>query len=300
LKRYLYDHGLPFGENLSYWIKGINSRIQGKKAGCIIIQGGLGEGKTTLSKEIGDYVNSLHGLPPINLDTATQLAQGGLDFAKKLRLCYKEKLPVIIYDEAGDFNKRGALTKFNAMLNRTFELFRVFKIMVIMCLPDFSKLDQALFDTKVPRLLLRLKNRTENQGNFYGFGLYRMNLLRAVMSKSRMKEFAYELIQPNFTGHFLDLTPAASKQLDNLTTKSKDKALETQELNLEGLLSYSQLANKLYRSIRWVKKQVMIMHIKPARVIHNCKYFDSETLNKLVEFIEVRDDRGYARKEGKE
>ena len=40
----------------------------------------------------------------------------------------KKGLHVIVYDEAGDFNRRGALTKSNAQLNRAFEACRAFKI----------------------------------------------------------------------------------------------------------------------------------------------------------------------------
>jgi hypothetical protein len=114
--RHYYNHGLPFSEILGETITTLNKRIKLKKAVVVIVAGGLGEGKTTLSIEIADYQNKLYGLPPVDLSLGVkcpQYALGGKDFINKIKACYEKKLPVIIYDEAGDFSKRGALTQFN-------------------------------------------------------------------------------------------------------------------------------------------------------------------------------------------
>ena len=71
-----------------------------------------------------------------------------------MNVCYQERFPAAGYDEAGDFNKRDSLSNFNAMINRTFETFRAFKIVVVLVLPSFSVLDNQLFDNMIPRLLL--------------------------------------------------------------------------------------------------------------------------------------------------
>ena len=63
----LYKHGLPFSEKLAENVKDLIARIDLNKASLIVIDGGVGEGKTTLAVHIADYVNSLAGMGPISL-----------------------------------------------------------------------------------------------------------------------------------------------------------------------------------------------------------------------------------------
>ena len=115
-QRYLYDNGLPFSQVLADNIDKLLLRIHHKKVAVILIEGGLGEGKTTLITHILDYINKKSGLPELALDKdEPQLAVGGLQFLRKLRVCISLKLPAEGYDEAGDFSKRGALTGFNVI-----------------------------------------------------------------------------------------------------------------------------------------------------------------------------------------
>lgn len=284
----LYENGLPFSEKLAENIKDLIDRIKFNKASMIIVDGGVGEGKTTLAVESADYVNSLYGLPEIKLELKDhpQLAQGGADFLKQLRACYEKKLVVIIYDEAGDFNRRGALTRFNAMLNRTFETFRGFKILVILCLPSFSVLDSDIMNKQIPRLLLHLDSRTMESGNFKGYSLYRMMYIKDKMKKLVVKPFAYDLVEPNFYGHFLDLPKERAKKLDKISTKGKMDVLKKAEVRIEGLMGYSDISKKLGRSIVWVRMAVSKLKIKPTRVITRLRYFDENTVNRLADYLE--------------
>lgn len=282
----MYNYGLPFSEVLGLNFQDLDKRVERKKASLILVDGGVGEGKTTLLIEGIDYFNKLHGLPEYDIKSGYQLAMGGADFLKKLEKCFELGLPVIAYDEAGDFNRRGSLTRFNAMINRTFETFRAFKIVVILGLPNFAVLDQQLFDNQIPRLLLHLYNRTENQGNFKGYSLYGMLQMKSAMRKLVVKPYAYKLITPNFVGHFLDLEPSRSKTLDKISIKSKIDILRKSEAKIEGLLSYSELAHKLNRSLIWVKKSVKKLEIKHDKIISRAKYFTENDLNRLIELIE--------------
>lgn len=283
----LYSNNLPFSQILADNVDDLIKRIEDKKAALIVIEGALGEGKTTLAIHLGDYINKKYNLQEIDLTDKNkpQLSMGGGDFLKKMRTCYDEKLPVIIYDEAGDYSKRGALTQFNAMLNRTFETFRAFKIIVIMCLPCFDVLDQQIIDKQIPRLMLRCVDRTKNYGNFNSYSLYRMNLLKWRMSKMAIKNYAYTTVQPNFRGHFLDLSKDRSDQLDKISTKSKINLLRNAEIKIEGLISYPELALKLGKSIQWTRHAISIFKIKSVRDIGRVKYFDQIALNKLSEHV---------------
>lgn len=278
----LYGHGKPFSETLDVSISDQIKRIERNKASLLIIDGGVGEGKTTLAVEVADDINRRKGFPPIKYEE--QLAMGGSDFTKKLRLCYTKKLPCIIYDEAGDFNKRGALTRFNAMLNRTFETFRAFKIIVILVLPSFRVLDNDLFDKNIPRLLLHCQGRSQKYGNFKGYGLYRMLYVKEKMKKLTVKTFAYNLVEANFRGHFLDLSPERSKALDKFTIKGKIKELKNTEVKIDGLLTYQEVAQRLALSVNRTRTLVNELSIKPSRVIDRKKYFDNGVVDQIANY----------------
>jgi len=280
-----YSHGLPFSEILKVQLEDLKKRVDVGKASLLILDGGVGEGKTTLAVHIADCLNSLSGLPPIELD-GPQLAMGGVDFLKKLRSCYEEELPCIVYDEAGDFNKRGSLTRLNSMINRTFETFRAFKCIVIIVLPSFHVLDNHLFDNQIPRMLVHCRGRTQRQGNFSAFDLQGMLWLKYWFGKLPLKHYAWGRVYPNLQGHFQDLDPERSKELDRVSTKNKIDILRKSEIKAEGLVSYSDIATKLVRSVAWCRTVINKHGIKPKRVIDRVKYFDQEAINALADIIE--------------
>lgn len=292
LKPNLYSHGHPFSEILAFNLQDLNQRVQNKKASLLVLDGGVGEGKTTLLVEVLDYLNKLNGHPEVQIEdekgnAGPQLAMGGVEFLKKLRVCFDKKLPCIGYDEAGDFSKRGSLTKFNAMLNRTFETFRAFKCIVVIALPCFNVLDNQLFDNQIPRCLIHLQNRSQTHGNFDAYGLDEINWIRYWMTKwPKHKTKAYGKVIPNYRGHFLDLSPARSKRLDVVSIKNKLAILRKSEVKIEGLISYPEMANKLDRSVIWVRKAVSDLNIKHKRIVDRAKFFEPHVLNQLAEHLE--------------
>jgi hypothetical protein len=279
----MYKNGLPFSENLAYNIRKLKKRVDHNKAAMIIIDGGVGEGKTTLMVHVLDYINSLYGLPQIDIKECVQLSMGGSMFLKNLRKCYNKKLPCCGYDEAGDFSKRGSLTAFNSMLNRTFETFRAFKCIIVIVLPNLNYLDQQIFDNQIPRFSLHLKGRTQKTGNYYGYSLYRTLLLKSRMSKMKIKNYAYVTVNPNIWGHFQDLDPVRRRELDKVSTKNKLDILRRSEIKIEGLLTYAELAVKLMRSVIWTRRAVNKLKLKQKRTIGRMKYFDPAVLNILLD-----------------
>ncbi len=296
-RNYLYKYGLPFSEKLGVNINALKTRIDQNKASLLLIDGGVGEGKTTLGVEVVDYYNSLHGLPKLDLGFKAhpQLAMGGDQFIKQLRVCYEKDLPAIFYDEAGDFSKRGSLTRFNALLNRTFETYRGFRILVIIALPNFSILDNNIFYLNIPRGLLHLRDRSENSGTFFGYSLVLMNWIRYWHEKlpKGIKYKCYKKVIPNFKGHFLDLEPERSKQLDAISTSGKLALLGKAEIKLEGLMTYKDLSDKLNRSVVWIRLATQKLKLKEKKIIKKAKYFDENTLNRLLDFL---DEGGLVRK----
>lgn len=284
----VYKHGLPFSEKLGENVDDGIARVKRRLATCIIIDGGIGQGKTTLATELADYINYKNGLDPISLDPKyhPQIAMGGKQFASQMRECFIKGLPCIVYDEAGDYSKRGAMTQFNAFLNRIFETYRAFKIIVIIVLPNMYVLDNALFDNQIPRFLLHCHSRTERSGSFSGYSLYNIFKLRHLMSKTTNKAYPYNLTDfQNFVGHFLDLDPERSKALDKLTVASKLDILQSAELNLEGLMDRRDIGNRLAKSQSWVALACMKLKIKPQRYVKKVAYYNKNVIDILQDFI---------------
>jgi hypothetical protein len=298
MNRHWYDHGLPFTKKLSENLDDMKERISLNKAALMVIDGQVGEGKTTLAIHCGDYLNGAYECtnPKAKLenrvwtlseddkllDLKDQIALGGGDFTKKLKLCYGRKLGVLIYDEAGDFNKRGSLTKFNAMINRVFETFRTFNIIVILCLPSLKSLDNTLYDKGILRLTLHCQDRTQKYGHFKGYSLYRSNYLQARMDKIVVKQQAYGMVRPNFYGEFLDLPPERAKELDKITTQGKTEILEEGEILYHGFLTKRDLMLRVDRSMSWVHEKIKELGIKPVKTFKQRNYFSQDVVERLA------------------
>lgn len=280
MRSYLYDHGLPFSLDLKPNLDDIKHRVlKLNKAGLIIVDGGVGEGKTTLAVHIADY---FHGKSIIFKE---QLGMGGEDFLKKMKDCFRSDYHVVIYDEAGDFDRRGAIGRFNAMINRVFDTYRAFKIIVIIILPKFYVLDQSLMDKEIPRLLLHCQNRNLKWGNFKGYSLYQMHWLLYWSKKLAIKAKCFERCQPNFMGHFLDLPPSRSKKLDHFTIHGKLEILDEVQIKHKGYLSIKELARGLGRSYVWTRQTLKKLKIKESKVYKNRNFYEPYVLERLLEVI---------------
>lgn len=208
------------GENVLRLIE----RVKGNKATLILLDGGLGEGKTTLAVLVADAINEKNGLPPISLDNDDhpQFAQGGDEFIAKLTPAFEKGYPVIVYDEAGDFSNRSFISKGNKDLYRVFNVYRAFKIIIVMCLPSYYDLDPGLWRLNVVRILIHCHGRTAKCGFFDAYSLKNIIYMRQrVGSKKIPPAFSYRYGQVNFTGRFHDLDPARSRQLDGLGRAKK-------------------------------------------------------------------------------
>lgn len=270
-----YSHGLPFDKTLAVSIDALRDRIERKKSAMIIIDGGLGEGKTTLAVHIADYYNNRE------ISFKDQYSMGGDKFQEQLYICHEKGLPVIIYDESGDFSKRGALTKFNQRLNRVFETFRAFKILVILVLPNFNVLENQLLENKVPRMLINCHSRNRRQGNYRVYSLYRMHYIKHKMTKLVVKEYAYTQVTPNFRGHYLDLDPERSQELDRIGSQGKLEIITENVLEAKGLISIQGLCKRLQRSDIWIRGKLKKLKIKEQVIHKRRKYYDALVLDFL-------------------
>jgi len=273
-----FKNGLPFNGKLPDELDNLKKRINENKASLIIVDGEIGMGKTTLAVEVADY----HQVNEINLKT--QLGMGGEDFMRKLRDALDDKkLNVIVYDEAGDYAKRGFQSKLNKMLNRIFDTFRTFKILIILVLPMFVKLDKELFDKGIPRLLIHIKERNDKWGKFGIYGAYRMSWLSYHMGNPKLinKKIAYNYVRPNSWGYFHNLSLKRARQLDKISTESKIGIFDDQMVIVDGLILTKDIARELGISISYCRNLIKRFECKPKRIVKNKKYYDKKVLNKL-------------------
>lgn len=273
----LYENGLPFDGPLDLNLQSLKKRVYLGKASLMIIDGLQGEGKTTLAVHCADHYQGKE------IDLKLQYAMGGVQFMQKLEACRRRGASVLIYDEAGDFSRKGARTKFNFHLTRVFETFRAFKIFIILVLPNFNILDRSLFDAGVPRLLVNCYDRNENYGNYRAYDPDGIGWLRKIMDEKLLyhKSKAYNLQEPVFRGHFYDLYPERARLLDFLTVQGKSEILVHQSFAERGLLTFDDLALKLGRSVAWVRGVVARLKIRPEEVYKKRKYFSQAVLARL-------------------
>lgn len=297
----LYSYGLPFEKCLGVALEQQIKRVEiENKPSLIILDGACGSGKTTLAVEVGDFVNKYfkQDLIDLGIKSHIQIGLGGKEFTKNFRKVREAGLHIIIYDEAGDFSRYGAISGFNAMINRLFETYRGFKILVVVCLPNFNILDNRLFDNKIPRLLLHCENRKAKYGSFKAYSLSQMNWVRYWFDKlpKGAKHKCYDNVDPNFRGNFLNLSPERIEILDKLSTHGKEMYLGKAEIDLEGYINYLDIAEKLRLNVDYVRQIMLKLKIKEKATVNKTKYFDKSTVSYLVEHLEAKKN---IRKEGK-
>lgn len=282
-KIYKFSNGLPFLSPLDRTLDDLRKRIEGGKGSLCFIDGIPGEGKSTLAVECLEYYQRA------DIDYKDQYAMGFKEFVNKFKICIKNQRKVIIYDEAGDYNKRGWASSINKHINRLFEIYRKFGIFVIMVQPHFYKIDLDLLITGVPRLLLHCHGRNLERGKIKAYGLDRMFWLKKWMSQAKIpnKSYAYNIVRPNYHSSFLDLTPIKAQKLDQVSTQGKSDVFEELDIKEQGLMDYVKIAQFLDRSVIWVKNKVSEMNLKPDRVYKRKKYFTREVVWELREKLGV-------------
>jgi len=285
MSKFLYKNGLPFNGRLPETLDKIMLRIQNNKAAMIVIDGASGEGKTTLGVEIVNYIHGYYFGRGVWIDYKAQYAMGGKDFHIKLRISKDQKKIVVIYDEAGDFSNRNFASNFNRMLQRVFEAYRTFKILVICILPVVGDLDNGVFKLGVVRLLINCHSRKKNYGCIRAYSLYRTFYLKDKMKKLTVPRMAYRFVRPNFKCYFKNLPPGREKELDLISTKGKDKTILKNEIAQKGLITFEQMEDKLHKGKNWVREKVKKLNIKPTLRIGQRKFFNKSALFKLENLI---------------
>jgi hypothetical protein len=279
---YVYDHGLPFSQVLKESLDSCKVRVMQKNLPVIIIiDGGLGEGKTSAAVQICKYYQNGVWYPE-------QVGMGGENFLKVCDWAKDNNVHVAVYDEAGDLSGRGALTRFNRTMNRFFDTYRQYKIIAILCLPVFYNLDHSMFQNKSVQMLINLYGKDVKHGDtnmrVYDRGGVNWLLYRAKIEKVD-KTSIYLRQHPVFRGNILKLPPDDDQKLNAISMKGKSKILKNSVIDLEGLVDVHGMASRLGRSYRNTSALLIKNKIRPSKVIGKKNYYDKVTAEGFISIL---------------
>lgn len=115
----------------------------------VVIDGGEGTGKTTLGLHKLDHFYTLRNGQCVEEDIR-HVCLTGEDFKKDLSDLNKREMT--IYDEAGELNKRRALSQFNVMMMQTYQVIRGDNLYTVLILPSIFELDSFFAKRRVKGL----------------------------------------------------------------------------------------------------------------------------------------------------
>ena len=254
-----WANGLKIDSTLDLNLDECIERIENKKTSLIVIDGGVGEGKTTLATVLAMRLSIKRGH---DFSIKDQVRQGGKDFLKGMNWCVVNNRKVVVYDEAGDFNTRASLTYFNQNMNRVFETYRALGIIVILCLPSFADVDTSLMKKKISRFLIHCYDRDNNRGCYKIYSLWRMWYLKEHFRKVTVPDDAFRFVNPNSFGRFRDLDPKDSKELEKHSIKGKKDIIKRGMLSNSGLIPVSVIAQKTGYTPQSVRNYIKKRKIK--------------------------------------
>lgn len=297
MTKYYYKSGLPFDTTLANNLDDALQRLRIGKAVMIVIDGNVGEGKSTLGVHVADYLNGAYVknakgtydlIQDKLIDLRRQYSMGGGQFQECLQMCIDSQLRALFYDEAGDFNKRGSLTAFNQQLNRVFETYRTFRIPVILALPSVSVLDRDLFVKGIVQGGLHAYDRGMNYGHYKGYSQFRLMHVMDKMKKLIVPQQAYNKTYPNFYGQFLDLTPERAKILADICDEGKKKILTENILKNKGLVSLPELARRLQITRQYASYIIKKYAIKEDSILKRIRYYSPDNVARITALIKKR------------
>jgi len=283
-KKYIYtSSGKPYLGWIDRDLAKAKQRIKENKPCAILIVAPPGRGKTTLAVHIAENFSGNKCI------FEKQLGNGFEDFNKKLQITRALNLDEVIYDEGGDVDKRRWMSDTNYKIRRILQLYRGFKKLLILCIQDFSLLDESVLNTEVIQYMYYIDDRNMSYAKYRCYSLSRMYFVLFKMSKIKNKNMAFELVRPNYRGTFFDLLPERAKELEEYSLMAKRNLLDDLSPDEEGLLDRKALAENIGKSVVWITRAIKYCNVAPAK-IKNKKYFYDES---VIEVLSGYVDEGW-------
>lgn len=256
----------------------------------IYIDGMQLSGKTTLAVQAIDYVNKRTGKPIMDLtDTDNvQYAMGGDQFLKKLPQASGEGYRIVVYDEAGDYARKGAMTRFNKTMDIAIDKMRAWKCIIIFICHYFPKqVTSEMIDKGLASCLIHCVSRSPGQ-SYTSVKVYDKESISYMVNYwikfVKVPGHIYRLT-PNFTFDFHDLVPERSKQLERLGLKKKKESWDMSEIRLNGLMTQQEMASQLRVSQSWIKQKLKQIDGEAEKTYKNRKFYTQSTLEQLRRLI---------------
>lgn len=256
----------------------------------IFIDGGQLSGKTTLAVHGIDHINRKTGKPLMDLkDTDNvQYAMGGEQFLKKLPEASSQKYRIVVYDEAGDYARKGAMTRFNKVMDKAIDVMRVHKCIIIFICHYFPKqVPSEMMDKGLVSCLLHCISRKPGQ-SYTSVKVYDKEscayMVNHWIKLVKVPGHIYRLT-PNFMFNFNDIEPERSIQLANLGRTKKKDLWDMAEIRLNGLLTQKEMAQSLNMSVEWVRKKLKDIEGDAEKVYKNKKYYNMSVVEQLRRLI---------------
>jgi len=292
----LYKNGFPWHRDFytNCLEEQIKERIEINMPSVILIDGGQGQGKTTLAVHTADYFNKKTGLPPLDLkiNSHNQIGMGGVDFVSKFNRAHRSNVPVLIYDEAGDYSRGSTLTWFNLQMSKLFQKIRSANMHIILCLPNFNILDNRLFDDECIRGAIHCHSRqiTKTCGNFDVYDMEQISWIRHWYDRlpRARRHSCYSMVSPLFQSHFKNLPKIRAKQLAILSNYGKDKERQSAEINMKGLISNKDIMRYFQRSYIWVQTMLHKYKLEPETKLGKVNYYSKSILDVLEKYIQTK------------
>jgi hypothetical protein len=281
-----FNQKIGFGDMLAYDLIKLVNRVYENKPSIIIVSGPLGSGKTTLGVRMADVIEGKE------IIMSEQLSNGGADFQEKLQRCVINKRKTIIYDEAGDFNKKSVMTRFNKNMNRIWDTFRTHRIIPIIILPDVMNLDSQPIRNQSMRLLVHCGERDKSGGKYKGYSLADYFWLAHHSKKAVIKPSIYATQKPLYKERFIKLSEERQKELDQISTQAKLGIIDKINIEQQGLLNTNQIVDKLNITKRTLFKYQKDYNMKPKISHNNMNYYDDE----FVSLLESKVGKGHGKK----
>lgn len=256
----------------------------------IYIDGGQLSGKTTLAVQAIDYVNKKTGKPEMDLEDVdnVQYAMGGEQFLKKLPEASKAGYRIVVYDEAGDYARKGAMTRFNKTMDMAIDKMRAWKCVIIFICHYFPKqVTSEMIDKGLASCLIHCISRNPNS-SFTSVKVYDKESISYMVNYwikfVKVPGHIYRLT-PNFTFDFHDITPERSRLLATLGMKKKKESWDLSEIRLNGLMTQQEIASQLRVSHSWVKTKLKLIGEEAEKVYKNKKFYGLQVVESLRKFI---------------
>lgn len=256
-------------------------RLDVNKPSVLVIDGMHGAGKTCLASHIAQYVESQY---KAQFDYKNQVGKGMEKFLEKLNYVKKNNLHVVIYDEAEDFERRGAMSKFNRLLNRVFSVLRATQIMVIVVLGMVDKLEKEPLKKGLVRALINVHDRGARTADvrIYDGGniFYLLNQIMLMEKKGVHPAQAYRKTMPLFRTRVLKPDEADAKAWDMIDLREKGDILDTASLRTKGLMDIKELSRESGYAVMTLR--AMFSKLKPDVVkIGRKNYYYKSILERI-------------------